>query len=247
MQLLLGFHTERDTQHSTYRNQCVVNRRRARWIAYPNGSWQWLMVLKHRLVGQTPVGKRERLLGNATMSELRSAAYWIGHLLSTLATIVGVYYAAIVGFDVALKLELIDSDLGTYYVAESMYQELDFNVENMESYLKKIEGKQYVFKEHIAGIQLNSYVFEAAKFSPSTFEIEPTLLSEVSKFYFAVGNALDVYYDSGQQSPQSLMSVVKKEVEHIQKQNTLTRLATFNKAIARSVEERGVSVERPEV
>ena len=76
------------------------------------------------------------------MSELRSAAYWVGHLLTTLATIIGIYLAAIVGFDVALKLDLLDSDQGTYYVAESMYQELDFNVKNMESYIENIEGKQ---------------------------------------------------------------------------------------------------------
>lgn len=176
------------------------------------------------------------------MSELRSAAYWIGHLLTTVATIIGIYYAAIVGFDVALKLELLDSDQGTYYVAESMYQELDFNVKNMESYIEKIKGKQYVFKEHISGIRLNNYVFDAAKFSEFTFEIEPTLLSEVSRFYFTVGNALETYYDSGQQSPQSLMIVVKAEVERIQQQDTLVRLAAFNQAVAQSVEEQGVSL-----
>jgi hypothetical protein len=176
------------------------------------------------------------------MSELRSAAYWVGHLLTTVATIIGIYLAAIVGFDVALKLDILDSDQVTYYVAESMYQELDFNVKNMESYIENIEGKQYVFKEHIAGIRLNSYVFDAAKFSQYTFEIEPTLLSEVSNFYFTVGNALDTYYDGGQQSPQSLMTIVKKEVERIKQQDTLARLALFNKAVAQSVEEQGVSL-----
>ena len=179
------------------------------------------------------------------MSELRSAGYWIGHLLSTLATIVGIYYAAIVGFDVALKLEMIDSDLGTYYVAESLYQEMEFNVENMEGHLAAIEGKQYVFKEHIAGIRLNRFVFDAAKYSEATFEIEPSLLGEVSRFYFSVGNALDVYYAGGQQSPSSLMAVVKQEVERVKEQDTLSRLASHNQAIARSVEERGVSVVNP--
>jgi hypothetical protein len=89
---------------------------------------------------------------------------------------------------------------------------------------------------------LNSYVFDTAKFSQYTFEIEPTLLSEVSNFYFTVGNALDTYYDGGQQSLQSLMTIVKKEVERIKQQDTLARLALFNKAVAQSVEEQGVSL-----
>lgn len=179
------------------------------------------------------------------MSELRSPAYWIGHFFVIAATIIGVYYASIVGFDVALKLELVKSDRGTYYVAESMYQELDYNVENMDKYIERVQKERYVYKEHIAGIKLNDYVFQAAKYSASTFEIEPKLLTEVSIYYFAVGNAIKHYYDTGMQSPSSVMVVVKRETEKLKSQKTLERLAAYNKALADTVEARGVNLTQP--
>ncbi len=179
------------------------------------------------------------------MSDLRSPAYWLGHLFTIAATIIGVYYAAIVGFDVALKLDLVKADRGTYYVAESMYQELDFNVKNMDKYIERTEKERYVYKEHIAGIKLNDYVFQAAKYSESTFEIEPKLLTEISIYYFAVGNAINQYYDSGMQSPSKVMSVVKRETAKLKEQKTLARLAAYNKALADSVEGRGVNLAQP--
>ena len=179
------------------------------------------------------------------MNELRSAGYWIGHFFTIAATIIGVYYAAIVGFDVALKVELVKADRGTYYVAESMYQELNFNVENMDKYIQNIEKERYVFKEHIAGIRLNDYVFQASKETESTFEIEPRLLTEISIYYFSVGNAIQYYYDTQMQSPHDLMVVVKKETAKLAEQKTLKRLAAYNKALADSIESRGVSLAQP--
>ena len=179
------------------------------------------------------------------MNELRSPAYWIGHFFTVAATIIGVYYAAVVGFNVALKLELVKADRGTYYVAESMYQELDFNVKNMQRYIKRVEKERFVYKEHLAGIKLNSYVFEASKYSESTFEIEPKLLTEVSNYYFSVGNAIKRYYDDGMKSPSSLMAVVKREMEKLAEQKTQERLAAYNKALAAIVESRGVNLAQP--
>ena len=179
------------------------------------------------------------------MNELRSPGYWIGHFFTVSATIIGVYYAAIVGFDVALRLELVTSDRSTYYVAESMYQELDFNVENMERYIKRIEKEKFAYQEHIAGIKLNDYVFQASKYSESTFEIEPKLLTEVSIYYFSVGNAIKFYYDTEMKSPDRLMVVVKREAEKLATQRTLERLAAYNKALSDTVESRGVKLAQP--
>jgi len=171
------------------------------------------------------------------MNDLRSLGFWV--------TIVGVYLAAIAGFDAALKLTLVTADRGTYYVAESMRQELGFNVENMEKYIENAQKEKLLFKEHIAGIKLNDYVFQASKYSNSTFEIDPKLLSEVSIYYFSVGNAIELYYDSGMQSPSNVMAVVKRETEKLKEQNTLANLATYNKALAKVVEEQGISLGQP--
>lgn len=174
------------------------------------------------------------------MNDLRTASYWIGHFFGIAATVAGVYLAASVGFDTALKLELVKADRGTYYVAESLHQELQFNVQNMDKYIERVKDKPNVFREHIAGIKLNDYIFQASKYSESTFEIEPSLLTEVSIFYFSVGNVINNYYATGQQSPQPVMQVVKREMEKLQKQGTLQKLAAYNKALGESVEEQGV-------
>ncbi|WP_299771419.1 hypothetical protein [uncultured Pseudoteredinibacter sp.] len=177
------------------------------------------------------------------MSDLRSPAYWVSHTLSVAATIIGVYYAAIVGFDAALKLELVKADRGTYYLSESLYQELDFNVKNMDRYIEQAKGKKFVYQEHLDGIKLNDYVFQASKFSESTFEIEPRLLSEISTYYFSVGNAIAQYYQGHKQSPNNVMVVLKRESKRLQEQQTLERFAAYKDALARDVKDSGVDVE----
>ena len=176
------------------------------------------------------------------MSELRSASYWVGHLMVIVATILGVYLAATAGFNQALKLDLLQSDRGTYYVAESLYQELSFNNTNMEKYLDRTKDKNAVFKEHIAGIRLNEFIFNSAQESESTFEIEPKLLSEVSNYYFTTGSAIDTYYQSGMASPASVMAVVKRETEKLQTQDTLKRLAKYNNTLAVDLIDRGMPI-----
>lgn len=174
------------------------------------------------------------------MSELRSASYWVGHLMVILATVLGVYLAATAGFKQALKLELLQSDKGTYHVSESLYQELKFNDNNMRSYLDRISDKNLVFNEHIAGIRLNEYIFQASKESEATFEIAPSLLTEVSSYYFNMGNALGSYYQSGKESPASLMKIVKAETQKLETRKTLQRLANYNSKLADNLQSRGV-------
>lgn len=152
------------------------------------------------------------------------------------------YYAAIVGFDVAVRLDLVKADRSTYYLAESMHQELEFNIENMNSYLKRTQKERYVYNEHIAGIKLNDYVMKAAMNSESIFEIKPKLLTEISLYCFTVGNAIKQYYDSGMQSPSRVMDVVKKETEKIIAQKTLERLAEYKSALAGTIEQRGIGL-----
>ncbi len=176
------------------------------------------------------------------MSDLKSASYWVGHGLGIAATIIGIYLAAVVGFDTALKLELVKADRSTYYVTESLHKELTFNDKNMQAYIEAIKGKPYVLKQDLAGIKLNEFVFQAAKFSESTFEIDPALLTEVSIYYFSIGNAISQYYATGQKSPSSLMSVVKRETKALKEQKTLERLANYKQALRTMVKEQGITI-----
>lgn len=176
------------------------------------------------------------------MSELRSASFWIGHMVVIFATMLGVYLAASAGFKQALKLDLLQADRGTYYVSESLFRELDFNNKNMQAYVDGVKGKSLVFNEHIEGIKLNDFIFNAAQESESTFEIAPDLLSEVSQYYFTVGGALNKYYNSNMESPMALMKVVKAETQKLTDQNTLDRLSEYNSNLADNLEQRGVPI-----
>ena len=143
-------------------------------------------------------------------------------------------------------LEVVRADRGTYYVAESLYAELVFNTDNMNAYINNTADKPYVFNEHLTGIGLNDFMFQAARYSDSTFEIDPALLAEISVYYFVLGAALDKYYDSKQESPASLMKVVKRETKKIEENKTLEKLAAYNGALAKSIEARGVNLAQPE-
>lgn len=178
------------------------------------------------------------------MSELKSGAYWIGHFVTLLATVVGVYYAAIAGFDVAVRLEMVKADRGTYYVADSLYKELSFNVNNMDDYLDKAK-KGALYKKTLENINLNDYVFQASKFSDSTFEIEPKILSEVSIYYFTVGNAIKSFYASRMSTTPALIKTIKGQTAKLKQQKTLEHLDAYIKALKKSVEDRGVNLAQP--
>lgn len=173
------------------------------------------------------------------MNDLRSLAYWIGHMVTLLATVIGVYFAASSGFRVAVNVEQARADRGTYYLAESLLKELQFNVENMQGYIEKTSQSRFVYNEDLQGIELNDYVFSASKFSDSTFEIPPSLLNELSAYYFIVGNALDSYYQSGKQSPQQLMDVVSEQTTAIVEAETIERLIEYNQQLAKTVQRAG--------
>jgi len=180
------------------------------------------------------------------MSTLKSKSYWVGHFISIIATIIGVYFAAIAGLNVAMKMEMLSADRGTYYVSASLQKELQFNVDNINAYIEKGKGKQFIYKEHLAGIRLNDFVFQSAKYSDSTFEIEPTLLSELSIYYFNIGAAIDYYYQTDRSSPKNLYKVLVRENKKINEQNTLAKLERYNQALAQSIEDRDMTLKQPD-
>ncbi len=179
-------------------------------------------------------------------SDLKSPTYWVGHLFTVVATIIGVYLAATVGFSKALELEIIRADRGTYYLAESLYSELDANIENVQVYIDNVGDNPYPYKEHFTGIALNTFIFDSAKFNDSTLEIEPSVLRDVSAYYFEVGTAIDSYYASGQASPATLYKKLTKSQEKILENSGLQRLGAYKEALKESVESRGVDTAQPE-
>ena len=142
-------------------------------------------------------------------SDLVKPAYWIGHSLTIVATNIGIFLAASVGYKKAVELELLRADRGTYYVAKSLHSQTEANLLHFDEYLEKTRGKSRI-KDEIKGMQLNDFVIESAKFSESTFELDPQVLTEVSQFYSNLRAAFDSYYP---EKPEALMAAIKKETE----------------------------------
>ncbi len=177
--------------------------------------------------------------------ELKDPAYWIGHLFTVVATIVGVYLAATVGFKKALDLEIIRADRGTYYLAASLHSELGANIENIQKYINNVGDNPHPFKEHFTGIAINTFILDAAKFNDGALEIEPNILQDVSIYYFEVSNAIKTYHATNQSSPATLYKKLKASQKRIQDNKALQRLADYTAALKANVESRGVDLSQP--
>jgi len=170
-------------------------------------------------------------------STLINPAYWIGHTFAIIATILGVYLAASLGFNKAVDLELLRADRGTYYVAQSLLSQTESNLEHFEEYIEKSKTTNRT-KDIIGGMHLNDYVIESAKFSESTFELDPQVLTEVSQFYSNVRNAFEKYYP---EKPDTLMHVIKKETAKM-KDGPLQRLEEHVKELKELCKRKGLDL-----
>ncbi|MGB0907146.1 MAG: hypothetical protein ACPGVT_06610 [Maricaulaceae bacterium] len=126
-------------------------------------------------------------------SELMTTAYWVGHGVVIVATIIGVYLAASVGFKKAVDLEILRADRGTYYVATSLLMETENNMEQFQGYIDEAAKHRLVYNEHIEGVKLNDFIFQAAKYSDSTFEMDPEVLNTISQYYVNTGSVIEAY------------------------------------------------------
>ena len=170
-------------------------------------------------------------------SDLINPAYWVGHFFAVIATIVGVYLAASVGFKKAVELELLRADRGTYYLAQSLLSQTQSNIENFEVTIEKTEG-QNIIKGEVEKMHLNDFVFESAKFSDSTFEIDPQVLTEISQFYSNIQAAFDAYYP---ERPRSLLDTVKVETAKV-KDGPLQRLEKHVEELRELCESQGLDL-----
>ncbi len=177
---------------------------------------------------------------------LKDPTYWIGHIFTVVATIIGVYLAATVGFDKALELEIVRADRGTYYLSESLYSEVASNIEIVQGYIDKVGDNPFPYSEDFEGIAINTFILDSAKFNDSALEIEPTILQDVSRYYFEVGVAIDTYYATGEQNPSDLLATLKTSQQNVQDTQVLIRFADYKEAMRKSVESRGVDLSQPD-
>ncbi len=118
--------------------------------------------------------------------------FWVSHFLVMMATIIGVYLAATLGFEKAIEYELVKSDKDSYYLRSAMQQELIDNLENVEFWSKDFlsgNARNYIGRQD--HYQLENFAWKTMQFSPSTFEIPSEILTGIRRFYTNTTNNLD--------------------------------------------------------
>ena len=174
---------------------------------------------------------------NERKSDLINPAYWVGHTFAVIATVFGVYLAASLGFKKAVELELLRADRGTYYVAQSLLSQTEANLEHFDEYIEKAKGKSFL-RDELDGMHVNDFVIESAKFSESTFEIDPIVLTEISQFYSNLNNAFANYYPDKQ---TALLYEVKKEIAKVN-DGPLQRLEEHVEKLRKNCADKGLDL-----
>lgn len=151
-----------------------------------------------------------------------SKAFWVSHILVVLATILGVYLAAISGFEQAVKFEEVVSNKNGYYLEHSMLDELKDNVEFVEEVGQNyLSGTVYFNKQ--SEMHLNDFVWSAMKFSPETFSIPSEILTSVRRYYHSVNI---VFHDITHKRANALS---KKSVKQLLEESTKLKKEIFPK------------------
>lgn len=113
-------------------------------------------------------------------SDLKKASFWIGQIFIVVATVLGVYLAALQGFKQAVAFDTLQRERNSYYLQSSLKAELLSNIALAKEYTSKVKGGMSTTQ---AISPLNTFIWEAMKNSPSTLEIPSSILSSSQKFY----------------------------------------------------------------
>lgn len=179
------------------------------------------------------------------MNSLKSATYWVGHFFTITATIIGVYYASIVGLETGVKLETLQADRGTYYVSSSLYKELESNIGRLDDFILSFDQRK--FSQKLANrVRFNDFVYQSSKFSDSTFEIEPTLLTDISDYYFTIQSLINDYQHKNLNHILMIVAI-KEATNDFKNKKIMQRLTIYNTELAKSIENRGMNLSQPAI
>jgi hypothetical protein len=110
--------------------------------------------------------------------------FWVSHLLIVVSTIVGVFLAAQAGFDKALQFEAIKTDRENYYLQSALAAELEDNLDNVAAWgADFVGGGAQGFKGQAEKYRLETFVWEAMKETPNTFQIPAEILTPIRRYY----------------------------------------------------------------
>lgn len=114
--------------------------------------------------------------------ELTKSSFWVGQIFMIIATVIGVYLAAVEGLNQAIKFDHLTSLEKNYHLQKSLADEYQDNLHYLtefEQFLKS--GGRY--DAHKDTPQLDHFIWEAMKYSPATMETPSGILSGIRRTY----------------------------------------------------------------
>lgn len=170
-------------------------------------------------------------LANADHRDLTSSGFWIGHLLMIAATIAGVYLAAQAGLQQAILFDDITSKETNYYLRQSLYDEVNTNVDILRQYNEDYFGRGISVQElKQNNPKISRYVWDTMKFSPYTLETPSYFLSEVQNFYRIVDDLIEKR-EKFTYGPTHASKLLLERLDHMEK-NVLPKLAANTDKLA---------------
>lgn len=172
--------------------------------------------------------------------ELVKSSFWISQIFMIIATITGVYLAAMEGLSQAIAFDSLMSQQNNYHLRRALYDELADNVAILNAYADKVEKERpYDIKQHHPTVA--TFVWENMRFSQSTLETPAEFLSATRRFYAdsndVVGKMESKFY--GPSHGVKLLREVTLKLE----QDTLPKLKQNYESLGVSLKEAGVLVE----
>lgn len=138
----------------------------------------------------SPIAKSKALKGRAgeklkemDHGDLGKSGFWIAQVFVVSATIIGVYLAAHAGLKQAIIFDSLTSQESSYYLRQSLHDELADNVATLRAYNEETLSRNPPRSELVNNRPvLSRFVWETMRYSPHTLEVPSVFLTGARRF-----------------------------------------------------------------
>ncbi len=114
--------------------------------------------------------------------------FWVAQAVIIVATVLGVYLAAQTGFNQAVRFEQLMGDKDGYHLRSALIEEFRDNLDQADQWGKAFTGGQaQSFFAKGARYELQTFVWDAMRFSKETFQVPASGLTGIRRYYRDAG------------------------------------------------------------
>ncbi|TQV70181.1 hypothetical protein FKG94_21920 [Exilibacterium tricleocarpae] len=169
--------------------------------------------------------------------------FWLGHIFTLVATVLGVYLAANSGFEKAVEFDLMQRERDSYYIQIALLNELKGNADAIDSWLDEFDRDENRDDMHLRKekYRLNQFFWDTIPESSAVFEVPYPRIGQVSEFYDTAQYQLDILLSGNPfEAPKAAL-----KLRALTKQLRTDFLSRFEQQLSdlrREIERGGVSI-----